>query len=77
MDDFDASTLGKFPFLVKEKLSKMFNTTIDEATQDEIHKCEDMVKKEVIAALLLSGSDKIRFIGLKSTVAQHMSMGTN
>ena len=35
-----------------------------------------MVKKEVMAALLLSGSNKNRYGRLMSTLAQHMSMGT-
>ena len=70
--DFDACTLGKFQCLVKKKLEKVYNKTIDMATPDEVSKCKDLVKKEVMAALLLSGSDKLCFGGLKSTLAQQV-----
>ena len=36
-----------------------------------------MVKKEVMAALLLNGSDRTQYGGLKSISAQHISMGSN
>ena len=57
IDDFDAYTLGKFPCLVKKKLEKTYNKTIETATQNEIDACKEKVKNEVMAALLLSGTD--------------------
>ena len=77
IDDFDACTLQKFPCLVKKKLDKIYNETLDMATLDEVSKCKELVKKEVMAALLLCGSDKLNYYGLKSMLAQHMSMGMN
>ena len=77
IDDFDAYTLGKFPCLVKKKLEKTYNKTIETATQSEIDAYKKMVKKEVMAAVLLSGAAKIHYGRLKSTLAQHMSMRTN
>ena len=64
--DFDACTLGKFPCLVKKKLKKVYNKTINMAAPDEVSKCKELGKKEVMAALLLSGSDKLHYDGLKS-----------
>ena len=74
LDDFESCTLGKFPCLVKKKLSKLYNKTIDEAIEDEIKMSKEGVKKEVI---LISGADKLRYGGLKSTLDQHLSMGMN
>ena len=34
-------------------------------------------KKEITAALFLHGADKVRYGGLKGTLAQNMSMGMN
>ena len=42
INDFDACTLGKFPCLVKKNLDKVYNKTLDMATQDEISKYKDL-----------------------------------
>ena len=44
--DFDSCTLRKFSCLVKKKLDKIYNKTLDMATQDEIDKHEELVKKK-------------------------------
>ena len=36
---------GKIPLPGQEKLNNIYNKTIDEATNDEIKKCEEVVKK--------------------------------
>ena len=61
----------------QEKNEKTYNKTIETATQNEIDACKGIVKKEVMFALLLSVADKNCYGGLKSTLAQHMSMGIN
>ena len=40
MDDFDACVLGKFPCLIKGKLLKRYEKTLDKNSQ----KCEEAVK---------------------------------
>ena len=47
-----------------------------EAIESEIEKCQDAVKKEVMAAMFIHWADKFRYGSLKSTLAQHMSMET-
>ena len=59
MDEFNACILGKFPSYEK-KLAKMCNKTINNATKAKIMACQDIMKKEVMAALLLHGSDKFQ-----------------
>ena len=39
MDDVDACILHMFPCLIKKKLTKTFNKTFDEATQDGTTTC--------------------------------------
>ena len=46
------------------------------ASDKELKTCEEEVKKEMVV-LLPHRADKFRYGGLKSTLAQHMSMGTN
>ena len=43
---------------MKKGLAKTNSKTIDDATQAEIMACQDIIKKEVMAALLLHGSNK-------------------
>ena len=74
LDHFDACTLGKFPCLVKKNSA---NYTTNRFCEHELKTSEEVVKKEVMAALLLSGADILRYGGLKSTLAQHLSMGIN
>ena len=38
---------------------------------------KEVVKKEIMAALILHAADKFEHGGLKGTLAQHMLMGTN
>ena len=47
------------------------------ATLDQVSKCKKLVKNEVMAALLLSGFNKLHYGGLKSMLTQHMYMGMN
>ena len=58
---------GNFHVWSRKNLQKKFNKTIETATQNEIDACKEMVKKEVMTALLLSGADKNCYGGLKST----------
>ena len=55
-EDFDACILGKFPYLVKNKWTKMFSKKMDMASEAEITKCKEAVKKEVVAAQLVHGA---------------------
>ena len=50
---------------------------MEKVMQGGIEQCEKAVKKETMAALLLHGADKVRYGGLKSTLAQNMSMKMN
>ena len=58
-------------------MMKKFDKAMEVAMQREIEQCIIVVKKETMAAQPLHGVDKIRYRGLKSTLAQNMSMGTN
>ena len=69
MDDYRACVLGKFPCLVEDKMMEKFDKTMEVATQQEIEECERAIKKETMATLLLHGADKVRYGGLKSTLA--------
>ena len=62
MDDSRACMLGKFPFLVEDKMLEKYYKTMKEATQGEIEVCQKLVKKETMAALFLHGADKIRYV---------------
>ena len=62
---------------MKKKLSKLYNKSINETNEHELKTSEEVVKKEVTASLLLSGAEKLRYGGLKSTLTQHLSMGMN
>ena len=61
----------------RKKLGKLYNKLMDKAIEHELKTSEEVVKKEVMAALLLSGADKLRYGGLNSTLAQYLSMGMN
>ena len=77
MDDYIACILGKFPCLKAMKMKKTYGTSVKEATEHEIIECQEVVKKEVMAAMFLHGLDEFLYGPLKSTLAQHMSMGMN
>ena len=56
--DFDACILEKIPCLVKKKLDKRFSRTMKIVSEAEAATCQNVVKKEVMAAILLHGADK-------------------
>ena len=58
-------------------MEKIFNKTLDRASQKGVASFKEMLKKEVVAASLIHGVDKFLHGGLKGTLAQHMSMETN
>ena len=58
-------------------MMEKINKTMEEATQQEIEECEKAVKMETMMALLLHGVNKVRYGGLKSTLAQNMAIGRN
>ena len=55
---------------------KASDNNVEKGPETEIKACEDNVK-EVMATLLLQKADKFCYGGLKSALAQHISMGTN
>ena len=50
---------------------------VDETTESELKVCQEIIKKEVMAAIFLQGVDKECYDGLKNALAQNMSMGNN
>ena len=58
-------------------MKNIYSINIDDASESEAKVCIEMVKKEVMAALLLHGADKSQQGSPKSTLTQHMSMGKN
>ena len=74
-EDNNACILGKFPSYSNTG-KKMLDKNVQEATESEVTKCKDVVKKEVIAAMFIHGTNKFRYGSLKSTLAQ-LSMGTS
>ena len=62
---------GLVPCLVEESVKEMFGTMIDQATEEELK------KKRGSATLLLIGTDRNRYAGMKNQMQQNMAMGTN
>ena len=58
MDAYNTCILGKCPCLAATKMKKTYIKTVANATENEIIECQEVVKKEVMAALFLHGSDK-------------------
>ena len=55
MNDYNACFLRKFPWLIKTKMEKKFGKSVADAIENEIMEYQEVVKKEVMAAMFLHG----------------------
>ena len=62
---------------MKDKMLQKYKKLVDEAAKSELWICQEAMEKEVVAAIFLHRVDKTHYGGLKSTLMQNMSMGSN
>ena len=65
------------PCLIEDALKEIYNTKMDQATEEEIRVSREYVFKRGLVTFLLIGADRGQYGIMKNQIQQIMAMGTN